>query len=127
MISVARVHTTRSVQLVNDTYRRRANRTAARRVVAAHLPAERAAGDRDRLRRKSPDRAGGNRDHRRRQLASMPVIEQAKGMIMTQRRVSEKEAFRLLRRASQHTNTRLADLAAAIVRREDRTSGAPLN
>jgi len=49
------------------------------------------------------------------QLASMPVIEQAKGIIMAQSRCGEAEAFDTLRRASQRSNLPVRDLAARIV------------
>ena len=45
----------------------------------------------------------------------MPVIEQAKGVIMAQRGCGPEEAFDLLRRASQRTNIKLHALAAQIV------------
>ena len=48
-------------------------------------------------------------------LASMPVIEQAKGIIMAQCRCSEDQAFDALRRASQRENIKLRDLAARVV------------
>jgi len=48
-------------------------------------------------------------------LDTMPVIEQAKGIIMAQSRCTETEAFDRLRRASQHTNVPVRDLAAQIV------------
>jgi GAF domain-containing protein len=43
------------------------------------------------------------------------VIEQAKGIIMSQRRISAAEAFELLSTASQRSNRKLRDIAAAIV------------
>lgn len=46
---------------------------------------------------------------------SMPVIEQAKGIIMAQRRCGPEEAFDLLRRASQRSNVKVHLLAAQIV------------
>jgi hypothetical protein len=49
------------------------------------------------------------------QLATMPVIEQAKGIIMAQQRCGPEEAFDLLRQASQHTNVKVHELAAQIV------------
>jgi ANTAR domain len=49
------------------------------------------------------------------QLASMPVIEQAKGIIMAQCGWPEEQAFDALRRASQRSNIRVRDLAATIV------------
>lgn len=48
-------------------------------------------------------------------LESMPVIEQAKGIVMTQQRCGPDEAFDLLRRASQRTNIKVSVLAARIV------------
>jgi hypothetical protein len=50
-------------------------------------------------------------------LASMPVIEQAKGIIMAQCGWSEDQAFDALRRASQRENIKVRDLAAKIVAR----------
>jgi len=50
-------------------------------------------------------------------LASMPVIEQAKGVIMAQRGWPEDQAFDALRRASQRENVKVRDLAAMIVAR----------
>jgi hypothetical protein len=48
-------------------------------------------------------------------LRTRPVIEQAKGIVMADRRCSADEAFRLLRKLSMDTNVRLADVAAAMV------------
>jgi hypothetical protein len=48
-------------------------------------------------------------------LASMPVIEQAKGIIMAKYGWSEDQAFDVLRRASQRENVKVRDLAARIV------------
>jgi hypothetical protein len=45
----------------------------------------------------------------------MPVIEQAKGVLMAQNRCGPEEAFDLLRRASQRANVKLNVLAAQIV------------
>ena len=50
-------------------------------------------------------------------LASMPVIEQAKGIILAQTGWPEDQAFDALRRASQRENIKLRDLAAKIVAR----------
>jgi hypothetical protein len=50
-------------------------------------------------------------------LASMPVIEQAKGIIMAQCSWPEDQAFDALRRASQRSNMRVRDLAGMIVAR----------
>jgi two-component system, response regulator / RNA-binding antiterminator len=48
-------------------------------------------------------------------LETMPVIEQAKGMIMRQNRCTEEQAFDLLRKASQRSNVPVRELAARIV------------
>jgi hypothetical protein len=53
----------------------------------------------------------------RARLASLPVIEQAKGIIMAQGGWSEDQAFDALRRASQRENIKVRDLAARIVAR----------
>jgi ANTAR domain len=50
-------------------------------------------------------------------LVSMPVIEQAKGIIMAKYGWSEDQAFDALRRASQRENVKVRDLAATIVAR----------
>ena len=48
-------------------------------------------------------------------LDSLPVIEQAKGVLMAQQRCGPEEAFELLRRASQRANVKVSVLAAQIV------------
>jgi|SRR5215831_15801746 len=48
-------------------------------------------------------------------LETMPVIEQAKGILMAQHRCGSEEAFDLLRRASQSANVRVSVLAERIV------------
>jgi hypothetical protein len=48
-------------------------------------------------------------------LASLPVIEQAKGIIMAQCGWPEDQAFDALRRASQRENVKLRDVAARVV------------
>jgi hypothetical protein len=48
-------------------------------------------------------------------LESLPVIEQAKGIVMAQQRCGPEEAFGLLRRASQRANVKVHVLAAQIV------------
>ena len=48
-------------------------------------------------------------------LESMPVIEQAKGIIMAQSHCGNARAFDLLRRASQRSNVPVRELAAQIV------------
>ena len=49
------------------------------------------------------------------QLETMPVIEQAKGILMAQYRCRPEEAFDLLRRASQRANVKVHVLAAQMV------------
>ena len=49
------------------------------------------------------------------QLRTMPVIEQAKGIVMVQERCGPEEAFDLLRRASQQANVKVYVLAASLV------------
>jgi len=51
----------------------------------------------------------------RARLATMPVIEQAKGVIIAQNGCSDTEAFDLLRQASQRLNQPVRDLADRIV------------
>jgi hypothetical protein len=48
-------------------------------------------------------------------LETMPVIEQAKGILMAQHHCGPDEAFDLLRRASQSANVRISVLAARLV------------
>lgn len=56
-------------------------------------------------------------------METMPVIEQAKGIIMAQSRCGEAEAFDILRRASQRSNLPLRDLASRIVATTAGTTG----
>jgi hypothetical protein len=55
-------------------------------------------------------------------LETMPVIEQAKGVIMAQSRCGDAEAFDILRRASQRSNVPVRELAVRIVAS---TAGVP--
>ncbi len=48
-------------------------------------------------------------------MRSRAVIEQAKGILMSQRRCNATQAFNLLAAASQRSNRRLRDIAQAIV------------
>ncbi|MFC7528232.1 GAF and ANTAR domain-containing protein [Actinoplanes sp. GCM10030250] len=48
-------------------------------------------------------------------MESRAVIEQAKGIIMSQRRCTPDEAFAVLSRASQDANRKLRDVAASVV------------
>jgi hypothetical protein len=57
-------------------------------------------------------------------LDTLPVIEQAKGVLMAQAGCQPDEAFDILRRASQRTNVKVRDLAADIVRRASQAASA---
>lgn len=57
-------------------------------------------------------------------MASRAVIEQAKGILMARERCSGEDAFELLRRASQRSNTKLRELAQQVVDGVSRT-GTP--
>lgn len=58
----------------------------------------------------------------RARMQTMPVIEQAKGILMAQSGCGPEAAFELLRRASQRSNVPVRELAAQIVAR---TAEAP--
>jgi hypothetical protein len=100
---------TRSSELWHETERLLAEAQAVQRVIM----------DGRRERRSSP--AGRERLQRsgyarlQARLETMPVIEQAKGIIMAQSRCGEATAFDILRRASQRSNMPVRDLAARIV------------
>jgi AmiR/NasT family two-component response regulator len=49
-------------------------------------------------------------------MLSRALIEQAKGILMERHKITEDEAFTMLTRASQQTNTKLRDVAAELVR-----------
>jgi hypothetical protein len=53
--------------------------------------------------------------HLRAHLASMPVIEQAKGILMARYQISADVAFALLQRWSSHTNIKLRDISRWLV------------
>ena len=50
-------------------------------------------------------------------LASRSTIDQALGVLMAQNRCSRDEAFAVLRRASQHRNLKLREVARAVIER----------
>jgi response regulator NasT len=62
----------------------------------------------------------------RAQLETMPVIEQAKGILIAQTGCSPDEAFTLLRQASQRSNVRVSELAASIVDRAVTNGRSPV-
>ncbi|MFI7574264.1 GAF and ANTAR domain-containing protein [Micromonospora sp. NPDC049497] len=55
-------------------------------------------------------------------MASRAVIEQAKGIIMAQRRCTPAEAFAVLAKVSQDSNRKVRDVAQALVDRAARTT-----
>jgi GAF domain-containing protein len=55
--------------------------------------------------------------HLQKAMESRAVIEQAKGIVMGDRRCGADEAFRILMKLSQDTNRKLRDVAAALVER----------
>jgi hypothetical protein len=62
----------------------------------------------------------------RAQLETMPVIEQAKGILIAQTGCSPDEAFTLLRQASQRSNVRVSELAVSIVDRAVTNGRSPV-
>jgi len=58
--------------------------------------------------------------HMQAAMESRAVIEQAKGIIMGERRCSADEAFAILTRVSQDSNRKVRDVAAALVERTQR-------
>lgn len=82
----------------------------------AELAAQQAASRRDKLRASIVARLQAR-------LESQPVIDQAKGVIMARTGCSSAEAFDVLRRASQRTNTPVRVLASEIVEQVERGTG----
>lgn len=60
-------------------------------------------------------------------LANREMIGQAQGILMERERITADEAFDILRRASQHLNVKLRDVAQTLVETGERpdTGGAP--
>src|SRR5215831_10896139 len=104
-LQATRRKTTENWQLIQNAWDQ-AEQIQARRVAARTDP--------DRLRYSAYARLQAR-------LASMPVIEQAKGIIMAQQGCPEDQAFMALRRASQRENVKVRDLAAMIVARTTRS------
>lgn len=48
-------------------------------------------------------------------LAERKVIERAKGILMRERKLSEEDAYRVLRRAAMEQNKRLAEIAESLI------------
>ena len=63
--------------------------------------------------------------HMQAAMASRAVIEQAKGIIMGERRCSAEEAFAILTKVSQNSNRKVRDVAAALVVRAQRRAPRP--
>ncbi|MFC7528230.1 GAF and ANTAR domain-containing protein [Actinoplanes sp. GCM10030250] len=70
------------------------------------------------------DSTATHAQHMRAAMESRAVIEQAKGIIMGERRCSADEAFAILTRVSQDSNRKVRDVAAALVERTQRGPGA---
>ena len=62
------------------------------------------------------DRLAAEVTQLREAMTSRATIEQAKGIVMADRHCSADEAFAVLKRLSQDSNVRLAEVAAALVR-----------
>jgi AmiR/NasT family two-component response regulator len=60
-------------------------------------------------------------------MASRAGIEQAKGILMSQRHCGPDEAFAILVKLSSQTNRKLRDVAAAVVEHVLRAEPAPRN
>ncbi|HEY7277709.1 MAG TPA: ANTAR domain-containing protein [Trebonia sp.] len=104
-------------------------RQRTERLLAEAEAVKQITADARRERRSSPqDRERRQRSEYARLLArleTMPVIEQAKGIIMAQSRCGEAEAFDMLRRASQRSNVPVRDLAARMVAKAAGERGSP--
>ena len=107
-LAESRRRTREILQLIQDTWSQTV-RLQARR--------QESCTDQDRLRYSAYARLQAR-------LASMPVIEQAKGILMAQYGWREDRAFEALRRVSQRENIRVRDLAACIVARAARSAPA---
>jgi hypothetical protein len=107
------------MELRQQTERLLAEAEAVKQITADARRARRSAPqDRERLQRSEYARLLAR-------LETMPVIEQAKGIIMAQSRCGEAEAFDMLRRASQRSNVPVRDLAARMVAKAAGERGSP--
>jgi len=62
--------------------------------------------------------------HMQAAMESRAVIEQAKGIVMGERRCTADEAFRILSKLSQDSNRKVRDVAAALVARAQQARGS---
>jgi hypothetical protein len=104
----SRRRTTENLQLIRDAWDETARIRAQRQASST---------DQDLLRRSTYARLQAR-------LESMPVIEQAKGILMAQHGCPEDKAFAVLRQVSQRKNIKVRDLAASIVARTARSAPA---
>lgn len=107
-LAESRRRTRENLQLIRDAWSETARLQARRQ--ASYT-------DRDRLRSSAYARLQAR-------LASLPVIEQAKGVLMAQYGWPEDQAFEALRRVSQRENIKVRDLAACVVARATRSAPA---
>lgn len=63
----------------------------------------------------SLERLTQERDDARTALAERKVIDRAKGLLMTQRSISEDDAYKLLRNAAMKQSRKLSDIAESII------------
>lgn len=57
-------------------------------------------------------------------LQSREMIGQAIGILMEQQRIDDREAFETLKKASQHSNMKLRDIAAQVVELARKNAGS---
>lgn len=109
LIGQAQAACDRAMELQRRAKEVRADTEATRQLVAAaRRRRAKLANRRDLLRKSEFLRLAAR-------VQTMPVIEQAKGIVMYQSRCGEDQAFDLLRRASQRSNIPVRELAAQIV------------
>lgn len=95
---------------------------SARLVVAAQ---QAAAADAASAAAAAADGGQGATDHLGRLLRNLPVIEQAKGLLMGYYALDADSAYQLLRRWSQHTNLKLSHIAELLVSAASQPSPPP--
>ncbi|WP_340561911.1 ANTAR domain-containing protein [Streptomyces sp. GSL17-111] len=105
-----------------DTPTARAHSAVAQRAYAHHL-ARRAQATRD---RREIAELKAEVDQLREALHSRATIDQAMGIVQAERRCAPEDAFQVLVTLSQRTNTKLRDVAAALVRLAEDNPPGPL-